>query len=109
MVSLRNDIFSKILRGDLPCKKIHENNYILAFYDINPQSRVHAVVITKRFYQSLQDFTSRAKDDEIVGFWSSIHEVTEKLKVNAGYKLVSHIGKSAGQEIEYFHIHILAT
>ena len=77
-----NNIFAKILRGEIPCKKIYENNYILSFYDINPQRKIHALVIPKGKYIDLDDFNAKASDKEIVELIKGISTVSKKLGIS---------------------------
>ena len=76
----KNNIFAKILRGEIPCKKIYENEFIFAFHDINPQKKVHALVIPKGEYVNLDDFSSEASEKEIVGLIKGIEAVAKKIK-----------------------------
>ena len=76
-----NNIFAKILRGEIPCKKIYEDNFVLSFHDINPQKKVHALVIPKGKYVNLEDFTSKATSDEIVGLMKGISTIAKKIGV----------------------------
>ena len=75
-----NNIFAKILRGEIPCKKIYEDDYVLSFYDINPQKKIHALVIPKGKYIDLDDFNAKASDKEIVGLMKGISIVTKKVQ-----------------------------
>ena len=97
-------IFEKIINGEIPCRKILENNEFLAFYDINPKAPIHALVIPKRHYQ---DFNTMPP--ELLGRMSSfILEVVEKLGIKeSGYRLITNIGQDGGQEVKHFHYHIL--
>ena len=85
-----NNIFAKILRGEIPCKKIYENDYILSFYDINPQKKIHALVIPKGKYIDLDDFNSKASDKEIVEFIKGISTVAKKLGVSLDESLLAN-------------------
>ena len=78
----KNNIFAKILRGEIPCKKIYEDEYVLAFHDINPQKKVHALVIPKGEYVNLDDFSSKASEKEIAGLIKGIGTVAKKLGVS---------------------------
>ena len=77
-----NNIFAKILRGEIPCKKIYENEFILSFYDINPQKKIHALVIPKGKYTDLDDFSLNASPDEMVGLLKGINTVANKLGIS---------------------------
>tara|TARA_B100001057_G_C22232690_1_gene712633 strand:+ start:125 stop:490 length:366 start_codon:yes stop_codon:yes gene_type:complete len=104
------NIFAKILRGEIPCKKIYEDKYILSFYDINPQKKVHALVIPKGRYIDLDDFSVNASSDEIVGLLKGINLVAKKLKISAGigkgYRTLANISEHGGQEVPHLHFHI---
>lgn len=104
----RNNVFYKILRSEIPCKKIYEDDVSLAFYDINPKYKVHALIITKNFYRNFSDFISLASDIEISGFMKSIKKVVDILGISvSGYRLLTNTGENSGQEVEHFHVHIL--
>ncbi len=107
----KNNIFAKILRGEIPCKKIYEDEYVLAFHDINPQRKIHALVIPKGAYVNLDDFSSNASEKEIVGLIKGIGEVAKKLGVSEsvkgkGYRSLANIGENGGQEVPHLHFHI---
>ena len=105
----KNNIFAKILRGEVPCKKIYENEFVLSFYDINPQKRIHALVIPKGSYIDLDDFIQNGKEKEIIEFFKAISHTAKLLKVSNledGYRALSNIGKHGGQEVPHLHFHI---
>ena len=105
----KNNIFAKILRGEIPCKKVYENEYVLSFHDINPQKKLHVLVIPKGEYIDLDDFVQKALDREIVEFNKSITHIAKMLKISnqeGGYRVLSHTGKDGGQEVPHFHCHI---
>ena len=102
-----NNVFAKILRGEIPCKKILETAHSLAFYDVAPQAKIHALVIPKGEYVSFADFYARATDAEIAGYIRDIGETAKKLGVEEnGYRLLSNHGKNAKQEVPHLHFHI---
>ena len=102
------NVFAKILRGEIPCKKIYENKDLLAFYDINPKAKIHALVITKGMYTDFQDFMEHSSDKEISDFFRSILTVVNMLGLKEeGYRLVMNTGKNSGQEVPHLHAHIL--
>ena len=103
----KRNIFSKILRGEIPCKTVFENDFILAFEDINPQAPVHVLIIPKENYCSLQDFSLNAGDKIILEMFRSIGKISKKLELENGYRIISNIGDDGGQEVPHFHIHIL--
>ena len=105
-----NNIFAKILRGEIPCKKIYEDDYVLSFYDINPQKKIHALVIPKGKYVNLDDFSANASSDEMVGLLKGISIVTKKLGISAdigqGYRALANISEHGGQEVPHLHFHL---
>ena len=107
----KNNIFAKILRSEIPCKKIYENEYILSFYDINPQKKVHAIVIPKGEYIDLDDFSSRASETEIWELIKGISLVAKELGISLssngkGYRSLVNIGEHGGQEVPHLHFHL---
>ena len=107
----KNNIFAKILRGEIPCKKIYEDEFVLAFYDVNPQKKIHALVIPKGEYVNLDDFSSKASEKEIIGLIKGIGEVAKKLAVSeavkgGGYRSLVNVGANGGQEVPHLHFHI---
>ena len=105
----KNNIFAKIIRGEIPCKKVYENEFVLAFHDINPQKKIHVLVIPKREYTDLDDFHEKASDKEIIEFNKSILHIVKMLKVSSkdnGYRVLSNIGLNGGQEVPHLHYHI---
>ena len=107
----KNNIFARILRGEIPCKKIYENEYILSFYDINPQKKVHALVVPKGEYIDLDDFSSRASEKEISELIKGISLIAKKLGISLsdsgkGYRSLVNIGENGGQEVPHLHFHL---
>ena len=105
----KNNIFAKILRGEIPCKKVYENKYVLAFYDINPQKKIHVLVIPKGEYTDLDHFHHEATEKEIIEFNKSITHIVKILKISNqedGYRVITNIGKNGGQEVPHLHYHI---
>ena len=101
------NVFAKILRGDLPCSKVYEDEWALAFEDIRPQTPVHVLVIPKGAYVSWDDFTLQASAEEIAGFMRAVGEVTRTLGLDApGYRLMVNMGGHGHQEIAHLHVHI---
>ena len=104
-----DNIFARILRGELPCQKIYEDEFALAFYDINPQAPLHILIIPKGRYISFNDFSSTASSNEIDGFIRAIGNVARKLGVEeTGYRLLANTGLDSHQEVPHFHIHLFA-
>ena len=102
-----NNIFAKILRGEIPCKKVYENDHVLAFHDINPQKKVHVLVIPKKPFTDASDFNRRAAPDEIIGFWKGLEATLELLEMRDGYRLIANTGRNGGQEVPHYHVHII--
>jgi|TARA_B100000768_G_C10948230_1_gene236562 histidine triad (HIT) family protein len=105
----KNNIFAKVLRGEIPCKKVYENEFVLSFYDINPQKKIHILVIPKGEYIDLDDFICKASNKEIIEFNKAIIHVVKILKISnqeSGYRVLSNIGKDGGQEVPHLHYHI---
>jgi len=102
-----DNIFAKILRGELPCKKVWENEHALAFHDIRPQAPVHVLVIPKGEYVSWDDFTAKATDGDIAGFMRAVGEVTRQLELDQpGYRLMVNMGGHGHQEVPHLHVQI---
>ena len=102
-----NNIFAKILRGEIPCNKVHEDAYALAFHDANPQAPVHVLVIPKGPYVSLDDFAAAAPPDSVAGFFAAVVKVAQSLGVDKdGYRILANHGADANQEVPHFHVHI---
>ena len=103
------NIFARILRGEIPCRKVHEDEWSLAFHDIAPQAPVHVLVIPKGRYVSWVDFAARASAAEIAGFVRAVGAVAHGLGVEEpGYRLLANVGADSGQEVPHLHVHILA-
>ena len=101
------NIFARILRGEIPCNKVHEDEYSLAFHDINPQAPVHILVIPKGAYVSWDDFSERASEAEIAGFVRAVGRVARELGlVEPGYRLLANVGAHGGQEVPHLHVHL---
>ncbi len=101
------NIFAKILRGEIPCRKVFENEVALAFHDIAPQAPVHVLVIPKGRYVSQADFAATAADAEIAGFVRAVATVARELGLeSAGYRTLSNMGVHGGQEVPHYHVHL---
>ena len=102
-----NNIFARILRGEIPSKRVYEDEHALAFHDINPQAPVHILVIPKGAYVSWDDFSERGSAEEIAGFVRAVGKVARDMGLVArGYRLLANIGRLAGQEVPHLHVHI---
>ena len=102
-----NNIFARILRGEIPSKPVYEDDHALAFHDINPQAPVHILVIPKGRYVSWDDFAERGAAEEIAGFVRAVgHVAREQGLVAPGYRLLANVGPCSGQEVPHLHVHI---
>tara|TARA_X000000368_G_scaffold116791_2_gene91204 strand:+ start:20688 stop:21065 length:378 start_codon:yes stop_codon:yes gene_type:complete len=103
-----NNIFAKILRGEIPCDKVLENDHVLAFRDIAPVRPTHVLVIPKGQYVSMDDFTARASDAEMAAFVRAIGDVARLDGIEGdGYRILSNIGKHGRQEVPHLHVHVI--
>jgi histidine triad (HIT) family protein len=103
----RNNVFARILRGDLPCTKVYEDEHVLAFRDINPQAPVHVILIPKGEYVSADDFAAAASEAEQAAFMRAIGRIAELEGVrDSGYRILANHGAAAHQEVPHFHLHI---
>ena len=103
-----HNIFAKILRGEIPNKTVYEDEFALAFHDINPQAPVHILVIPKGAYVSWDDFSADASAEDIAGFVRAVgHVAREHNLVQPGYRLLANIGAHGGQEVPHLHVHVL--
>jgi diadenosine tetraphosphate (Ap4A) HIT family hydrolase len=104
-----SNVFAKILRGEIPCSKVYEDDHALAFHDINAKAPVHVLVIPKGAYVSLDDFTEKAPEALVAGFFRAVGETARKLGVvENGYRMLTNTGSDANQEVMHFHVHIFA-
>ena len=104
-----NNIFARILRGEIPNKTVYEDEHVLAFHDINPQTPVHVLVIPKGAYVSFADFSAKASDAEIVGFVRAVGKVARDLGLeDPGYRILANHGRDAHQEVAHLHVHLFA-
>jgi diadenosine tetraphosphate (Ap4A) HIT family hydrolase len=102
-----SNIFARILRGELPSKKVYEDEWALAFHDIAPQAPIHVLVIPKGRYCSFADFSASATEQEIAGFTRAVGKVAKDLGLEAsGYRLLANMGEHSGQEVPHFHVHL---
>ena len=102
-----SNIFARILRGEIPCKQVYEDEFALAFHDINPQAPVHILVIPKGAYVSWDDFSAKAADVEIAGFIRAVGSVArDQGLVTPGYRLLANVGQHGHQEVPHLHVHL---
>jgi histidine triad (HIT) family protein len=103
------NIFARILRGEIPCKKVYEDAFALAFHDIAPQAPTHILVVPKGPYCSFADFSAEASKAEIAGFIRAVGKIAKDLSLEAsGYRLLANTGEHSGQEVPHFHVHLFA-
>ena len=104
-----DNIFAKILRGEIPCDKVYEDDHALAFRDINPQAPVHVLVIPKGKYVSMADFTAKASAEEITNLFRAVGNTARELGLEeGGYRVLANVGENAHQEVPHLHIHIFS-
>jgi diadenosine tetraphosphate (Ap4A) HIT family hydrolase len=102
-----NNVFAKILRGEIPCRKVYEDSHALAFHDINPQAPVHVLVIPKGRYVSMMDFAASASAEEQAGFLRAVGKTAAALGLDeGGYRILANHGANAHQEVPHFHVHV---
>ena len=102
-----NNIFARILLGEIPCRKVFEDAWALAFHDIAPQAPIHVLVIPKGRWVSFADFAAGASAEEIAGFIRAVGQVARDLGLDdPGYRLLANMGEHAGQEVPHLHIHL---
>lgn len=103
-----NNIFARILRGEIPCNKVYEDDHVLAFGDIAPQAPVHILVIPKGAYTSVEDFGANATPVEIKAFYAAVAKIVEEKDLTTqGFRTISNSGINGGQEVPHYHLHIL--
>jgi histidine triad (HIT) family protein len=102
-----SNIFAKILRAEIPCNKVYEDEFAMAFHDISPQAKVHVLVIPKGEFVSMDDFSATASDEMLCGFFRAVGFIARELNLKgAGYRLLANHGEDAGQEVPHFHVHL---
>ncbi len=102
-----NNVFARILRGEIPCDKVHEDTHVLAFRDINPQAPTHILVIPKGAYESADDFAEKASEAEIAALIRALGQIARQQGVaESGYRILANHGRDAHQEVPHFHLHI---
>lgn len=103
------NIFARILRDEIPSRRVYEDEYAIAFHDIAPLAPVHVLVIPRGRYVSLADFTARADEAEIAGFFRAVGAVARQLELESGgYRMLANVGHLAGQEVPHLHVHLFA-
>jgi histidine triad (HIT) family protein len=104
-----SNIFARMLRGEIPCQKVYEDDHALAFHDINPQAPIHVLIIPKGRYVSMVDFTATAPAEEIAGLFRAVGHTAAALGLGStGYRLLSNAGCDAVQQVPHLHLHLFA-
>jgi histidine triad (HIT) family protein len=104
-----NNVFARILRGEIPCRTVYEDEHVLAFHDVNPQTPTHILVIPKGAYVSFDDFSQTASDAEIAAFCRAAGKIAREQGLDGpGYRILANHGAAANQEVPHFHLHIFA-
>lgn len=104
----KTNVFARILRGEIPCRKVHEDPYVLAFADLYPKAPIHVLVIPKGAYIDVADFGARASAEEISGFWRAVSAIAAEAGLTElGFRVIANAGANGGQEVPHFHVHIL--
>jgi histidine triad (HIT) family protein len=107
MVYDPDNVFAKILRGEIPCRKVYEDEHALAFHDINPLAPVHVLVVPKGAYVTMDDFTAKATPAEVAGLFRAVGESARRVGLpESGYRILANSGANANQEVAHLHIHI---
>jgi len=105
----RNNVFAKILRGEIPCERVYEDEAVLAFKDINPKAPIHVLVIPKGAYSSFIDFSIRGSSEEVATFFSTVGKIVEQLRLHEnGFRMVVNSGPDSGEEVPHFHVHLMS-
>jgi len=105
---LKTNIFSKILRSEISCQKVLENDHALAFLDINPQAPIHVLIIPKNEYIDFHDFTENASLQEISYFWKLVNDVLKNKNLSeSGFRIITNSGLNGNQDVPHFHVHLL--
>ncbi len=103
-----NNIFAKIINGEIPCDKIYEDDFVLAFKDIRPKAKVHVLVLPKNAYMSIDDFGENASPEETKAFFQAVSRIARDIGVEEmGYRVIANHKPYSGQEVYHFHLHIL--
>ena len=103
----RDNVFALILRGEVPCNKVYEDEHVLAFHDIHPQAPVHIILIPKGEYVSVDDFSETASEAELAAFMRAIARLARDAGVTEpGYRILANHGRAAHQEVPHFHLHL---
>lgn len=104
-----NNIFAKIIRGEIPCDEVYQDDYVLSFRDVNPAAKLHILVVPKAEFVSFDDFMQKESAENITKFFSTVQKIAGRLGVDkSGYRLITNHGEDGNQSVPHFHVHILA-
>jgi len=103
-----NNVFAKILRDEIPSKRVFENEYAIAFQNIDPRAKTHVLVIPRGAYTDVYDFANHADADTQAGFWRAVAQTADALGVNGNFRIVANTGPGAGQSVFHFHVHLMS-
>lgn len=105
-----NNVFARMLRGEIPCNKVYEDNFCLAFNDLYPVAPIHVLVIPRGPYRNFNEFCTKAQPQEVTGFFAGVTKVLDMLNLvdSRGYRLITNCGEYSGQTVDHFHLHILS-
>lgn len=104
----KENVFAKILRGDIPCKAVYSDEYALAFHDVSPRAKTHVLIVPRGEYTDIYDFTTNASPDAQAGFWNAVRNTVDKLNLTENFRCVANTGRGAGQSVFHFHLHIMS-
>jgi diadenosine tetraphosphate (Ap4A) HIT family hydrolase len=102
-----NNVFARIIRGEIPADKVYEDDSVLAFHDIAGEAPVHVLVIPKGEFISFADFANKASPQTIGDFFSTVGKIAASLNLENGFRIISNTGADASQSVFHFHVHIL--
>ena len=104
----KSNIFAKILRSEINCQKVVENEHAFAFLDINPQAPIHILIIPKKDYIDFHNFTQNALSEEIIYFWKLVNDVINNKNISdTGFRIITNSGINGKQDVPHFHVHLL--
>ena len=107
----KNNVFAKIICGEIPANKVYENEFAMSFYDVNPMFSTHVLIVPKGEYKNILDFSSNASNEEIIGFWECFNKTAEELGIECDFNCVANAGANAPfikQSVFHFHLHLVA-
>ncbi len=103
-----DNVFAKIIAGQIPCKTVYSDEYALAFFDVNPRAKTHVLVVPRGEYTDIYDFTAHAPAELQRGFWAAVRKTVDTLGLGGNFRAVANTGAGAGQSVFHFHLHIMS-